>query len=138
MGNLYNSAAFCRVAYHHDRKLLCHGVARMADRGIPECVLQDEENNPLAQRSAQGNVKAAVLEGDPRCPNLIASSVYDTKPLNCLSMVSESIQWVEKEKMVYKVDTGKVEALKLLRLNQIDKYKNEMGDVDVADKIRGI
>ena len=40
--------------------------------------------------------------------------------------------------MVYNVDTGKVEALKLLRLNQIEKYNNGMGDVDVADQLRGV
>ena len=40
--------------------------------------------------------------------------------------------------MVYNVDTGKVEALKFLRLNQIDKYNNGMGDVDVADQLRGV
>ena len=40
--------------------------------------------------------------------------------------------------MVYNVDDGKVEALKSLRLNQIDKYSNGMNDVDVADKLRGV
>ena len=39
---------------------------------------------------------------------------------------------------VYNVDTGKVEALKFLRLNKIDKYNNGMGDVDVDDQIRGV
>ena len=47
--------------------------------------------------------------------------MYDTKPVHYMSMVSESIQWVEKDKLVYNVDTGKVEALKFLRLNKIDK-----------------
>ena len=106
--NLYNSSAFCRAAYHHDSKVRYHDVARKAVRGIPKCVLQDEENNPVAQRAARGTVKSAVLEGDPGCPNLIASSLYDTKPVHYLRMVSESIQWVEKEKIVYNVETGKV------------------------------
>ena len=52
--------------------------------------------------------------------------------------MSKSIQWVDKEKMVYNVDTGKVEYLKFLRSNKIDKYNNRMGDVDVADQIRGV
>ena len=81
MENLYNSSGFCRSAYHHDFKVLCHGVACKAGRRIPECVLQDEENNPIAQRASRGTVKAVVLEGDHRCPNLIAYSVYDTKPV---------------------------------------------------------
>ena len=53
-------------------------------------------------------------------------------------MVSESIQWAGKENMLYNVDTGKVEALKFLRLNKIDKCNNGMGDVDVADQLRGV
>ena len=53
-------------------------------------------------------------------------------------MVSKSIQWVDKETMVYNFDTGKVEAFKLFRLNQIDRYRNGMGDVDVADQLRGV
>ena len=40
--------------------------------------------------------------------------------------------------MAYEVDTGKVEDLKILRLNQIYKYNNGMGDVDVDDQLRGV
>ena len=47
--------------------------------------------------------------------------MYDTNPVHYLRMVYKSIQWVEKDKMVYNIDTGKEEALKLLKLNQIDK-----------------
>ena len=39
---------------------------------------------------------------------------------------------------MYNVDTGKVKTLKLFILNQIDKYNNGIGDVDVADKLRGV
>ena len=70
--------------------------------------------------------------------NIIASSVYDTKPVHYLIMVYESIQWVEKKNMVYNIDTDKVQALKLLRLNQIGKYNNGIGDVNVADQLRGV
>jgi hypothetical protein len=137
MDNLYNSAAFCRAAYNHPRKVLCHGVTRKAGRGIPACVLQEPVINPRLQKAVRGTVKAAVLEGDPGCPNLIASSVYDTKPVHYLSMVSDSIEWVVKEKNVYNIDTDEVEALKFLRLNYINKYNQEMGGVDIADQLRG-
>ena len=40
--------------------------------------------------------------------------------------------------MVYNSDTGNVDALILLRLNQINKCNNGMGDVDVADQLRGV
>ena len=138
MDNLYNSAAFCRAAFNHPRKILCHGVARKAGRGVPTCVLQEEVKNVNDQRAVRGTVKAAVLEGDPGCPNLIATSVYDTKPVHYLSMVSQSIEWIVKEKSVFNVDTNEVETLKFLRLNQINKYNLEMGGVDIADQLRGV
>ena len=100
MDNIYNSSDFCRAAYHHDRKVLCHVVALKDCRGIPECLIQDEENNPVAQQAAQCTVKEDVLEVYPGCKNLIASSMYDIKPVHYLSMVYESIQWVDKDNMV--------------------------------------
>ena len=81
-------------------------MACKAGKGIPRCVLQEKEKNHIAQQSAQSTVKVAVLEGDPVCTNIIASSVYDTNPVHYLSMVYELIQWVDKENMVYNVDTG--------------------------------
>ena len=86
----------------------------------------------------RGTVKAAVLVGDPDCPNLVASSVYDTKPINYLSMVSEKIEWVVKSKPVFNVETNETEDLRFLRLNQIHKYNKEMGGVDIADQLRGV
>ena len=113
-------------------------MACKADRGITKRVIQDKEKNPVAQRAERGTFKAAVLEGDPGCQNLTASRLYDTNPVHYLSMVSESIQWAEKENMVYTVDTGNVEDLKLFILDQINKYNNVMVDVKVADKLRGV
>ena len=75
MDNLYNSAAFCRAAFNHKWKVLCHGVARKGNRGIPACVSQQEVISRKDQVKVKGTVKAAVLEGDEGRPNLIASSV---------------------------------------------------------------
>ena len=56
-------------------KILAHGVARKGLRGIPKCVMQDELKNRTEQLLVRGTVKAAVLEGDPICPNLLASQI---------------------------------------------------------------
>lgn len=72
-----------------------------AERGAPKCVLQVEQQSADDQRAVRGTVKAAVLIGDPDCPNLVASSVYDSKPVHYLSMVSPSIKWIVKEKRMY-------------------------------------
>ena len=138
MDNLYNSCAFSCAAYNHPRSILCHGVAQKKGRGVPNCVLQNEVLNLKQQRFVRGTVKAAVLVGDPGCPNLIASSVYDTKPVNYLSMVSDKIEWVVKSKPVFNVKTNETEDLQFLQLNQINKYNNEMGGVDIADQLRGV
>ena len=42
MSNLCNSTAFCKAAFNHEKKVLCHGVTRQGLRGVPECVQQKE------------------------------------------------------------------------------------------------
>ena len=44
---------------------------------------------------------------------------------------------MEKATKVYNVDDNKVEKLKFLRMGFIDQYNNTMGDVDLADQLRG-
>ena len=135
--NLYNSAMFCRTAFMHPMKLLVHGVTQKGGRGIPGCVAQQELTNRTAIEQVRGTVKAAKLEGDDDCPCLFASSVYDTKPVHYLSMVTDTIKWIVKERSVYNVDTKRVELMQFLWLNQIDTYNYGMGNVDIADQLRG-
>jgi hypothetical protein len=81
-------------------------------------------------------VKAAHLQGDDVVKCLLASSVYDTKPVHYFSMVSVKLEWVVVEKKVYNVDTQKTEYIRFLRLNVIHKYNHTMGHVDVADQFK--
>ena len=135
--NLYNSAAFCREAFLHEKKPLVHGVTRKGGQGIPPCVQQEEVTSRTTLWSVRGTVKVAKLEGDSKCPCLLASSVYDTKPVHYLSMCSPKVEWIVKEKPVYNVDTQRTEMMRFLRLNQIDTYNHGMNDVDAADQLRG-
>ena len=75
-------------------KVLVAGVARKGGRCVPKCVLQDEQMTRAAQMIVRGTVKVAVLKGDSQCPDLVATSVYDTKPVHFLSMSAESIKWI--------------------------------------------
>jgi hypothetical protein len=136
MDNLYNSVAFCKAAFKHPNKVLLHGVTRKGGRGIPSCILQDEVTNKKKQMAVRGTVKAAVLQGDPDCPDLVASSGYDTKPVHFLSMTCDSVKWIVKEKAVFNKDTGKTEIMRFLRLNYINDYNYGMGHVDVSDQLR--
>ena len=136
LDNLYNSALFCRHAFNHPKKVMVGGVTRKGMRGIPKCVVQEEQLSKKNQDAVRGTTKAAVLKGDDECPSLIASSVYDSKPVHFLSMMSKEIKWVEKERITYNVDTGRNEVMKFLRLDHIDNYNNTMGHVDVSDQLR--
>lgn len=136
MDNLYLSAKFVKAAYNHERKVLIAGVTRKSGRGLPASVLQEEEKNKNKQEAVRGTVKVSVLKGDPDCPAMVAASVYDTKPVHFLSMMCESIEWVMKERLVYNVDSERMETLRFLRLNINDFYNNNMGHVDVSDQLR--
>lgn len=129
--NFYNSAAFYRQAYNHKNQLLCHGVTRKYRRGIPKCVLQEEQNNKSDLECIWGAFKAAVLVGNPNCPDLIASNVHKTKPVHVPSMVAEGIQWIQwvtKLRRVYKDKTESMDEMEFLCLNQINQFNHRMGD----------
>ena len=76
--------------------------------GIPSCIKQEELKSKKAHIETRGTAKEAVLEGDQRFTELIAASMYDTKPSHYTSMVSEEFKWVVKEKECFNVETGKV------------------------------
>ena len=135
MDNLYVSSLFCRAAYCHDKKILVAGVAR-ASRGVPKVVMQHIEKDKKKALALKGTVKAAVLEGDNRCPQLVACSFYDSKPVHFISMIADSIEWITKERTVFDKDDQVVTAMEFLRLNMTDDYNNNMHEVDIADQLR--
>ena len=136
MDNLYMSAKFARDCFTHKKQVLIHGVARKSGRGVPNMVLQDEITDRKEVEKVRGTVKAAVLRGDPDCPNMCAVSVYDTKPVHFITMCNEKIEWIKKSRKVYNKAKKKVESVSYLRLNVNDDYNNGMGDVDISDQLR--
>jgi hypothetical protein len=134
--NLYMSAKFAKFCYNHENKILLEGVARKG-RGIPQIVVQEEVKHSI-EATTRGTVKAAVLEGDPDCPNLVAVSVYDTKPVHFITMVSECIEWVTKSRKVWNAALQAMVSMEFLRLNVNDNYNGEMNDVDISDHLRKI
>ena len=79
MDNIYNSASFCKKAFNNKKKAMVLGVTRKGLQGIPSYVRLELVGNKVAQRHVQDTVKAAVLEGNKDCPNLVDCSAYDTK-----------------------------------------------------------
>ena len=53
----------------------------------------------------RGDTKAAVLEGGVECTDIVAFSVYDTKPVHFLSMAAEKLAWnINAKKIYYKAN----------------------------------
>ena len=137
MNNLYNSTYFCRSRYNHKKKVLCQGVTRKGWRGIPDSIKRVEVERRKDQLKVHGNVKAAVLEGGPGCTNLVTYSIYDTKPVHYLSIVTLELKWIVKDKVVCNVDTVPTEILKFPRMNNIHHNKSIMVNVDNTDQLIG-
>jgi hypothetical protein len=136
MDNLYLSLKFCREAFTGNNKVMIHGVTRRSGRGLPSCVIQLEETNKKKALQARGTTKGAVLEGDPECPNVVAFSVYDTKPVHFLSTCVQYLRWIEKGKKVYDPSEGRSIMMHFLRPKIIDDYNTRMNGVDIADQLR--
>lgn len=86
----------------------------------------------------RGHTLAAVLKDDPDCPDLVCTSVYDTKPVITMSTTCKKIDWDEMEREVWDVKQKKKVKMKYLRLNLItnNDYNRNMGSVDLADQKR--
>ena len=97
MYNIYNSDGFSRQRTIM-RKLLTRGVTRKGTRGTPSRVTQKELKSKKAHIETSGTSKEAVMEGGPKCTNLIEATMYDTMPVHYTSMVSEEFKWVVNEK----------------------------------------
>ena len=52
------------------------------------------------------------MQDEPKYPNLVPSSVYYTKPVHYLSMLSSDLKWVITEKDVVNVYMGRTETLR--------------------------
>ena len=59
--------------------------------GLLAHVVQEEIKCQKKQLDVCGMVKADVLINDVNCPDFLAFSVYDTKAVHYLSMVSEEL-----------------------------------------------
>ena len=109
---------------------MIHGVTRPSLRGIPPAIKQNEVTRKADLEKVRFTVKAAVLKNDEVCKDLIALSIYDTKPVYFLTSACEGIKWVEKSKKVYEANKKEAVRMPFYRLNIIDFYNNNMANVD--------
>lgn len=136
MDDLYNLAAFCKVAWNHPKYIFIAGVTRKGVCGIPLCVWQDEIKNKVEQQKVRGTVKAAVLKNNQDFPNHVACSIYDSKPVHFFSMLCSKLQRSVNLKPVYNMITGAIKLLDFLQLNTIHDYNMNICSVDLVGQLQ--
>ena len=77
MDNLYNSDEFFEAAYNHEQITDSWCYEKRKERHPAICYTRGIEVKK-AQIDTRGTEKEVVLEGDPKCTNLIEASMYDT------------------------------------------------------------
>jgi len=133
--NLYMSAKMAKASFNTTNKVLVAGVCRTKDRGVPASVLQDGVKKQQLP-TTRGTMKAAVLKGDSECPCLLAVSIYDNKPVHFISLIAESIKWIQKTRKAWNRNTLSLQDVNFLRVNINDDYNHLMNPVDIADQLR--
>ena len=134
MDNIFNLRKLFTALYL--AKALAHGAVCTSGRGLPASVLQVEDKNVKRAESLRGRTRAARLSNCPECPNLIAVSVYDTKPVHMISTTVSAIRWMEKRRRVWSVAEAALIYVIFLLLNLIDDYNNNMNGTDISDQLR--
>jgi hypothetical protein len=81
----------------YQAEALAHDVARTHNRGLPLSIIQKEEKNLSQAKLRWGMTKAARMKNCWNCPDLLAASVYDTRPVHFLSTASDCVEWNVKE-----------------------------------------
>jgi len=136
MDNLFNSRKLFSALYR--AKSLASGVTRRSGRGLPPSIIQLEEKNVKKAAALSGTTKSARLIDDPKCPDLLAVSVYDTKPVHMLSTSEESIEWITKRRKIWDSVHEDIKIIGFMRLGWIDNYNNKMNSTDISDQLRNV
>jgi hypothetical protein len=105
MDNLFNFVKMYHALYRAEA--LAHGVARTNRRGVLMAIIQKEKKNRDCAEKLWGTTHAARLANFPGCPDILAVSTYNTKPVHILSTVAESVEWIAKERKVWDANKNK-------------------------------
>jgi hypothetical protein len=106
MDNLFNSAKLYHALY--TAEALAHGVVWTHGQGVPASIIQTKEKNKDRAEKLKGMTKSARLKHMPKCPDMLAVSTNDTKPVHILSTAAESV-------CVSCLSTGKSRPFDILR-----------------------
>ena len=106
MDSLYMSAKFAKIEMIDSvNNVLIHEVTR-ASRGISPCIVQEVVTKKEDLLCTRGTMKQAVLTVDDNCLGLVATSLYDSKPVYLLSDACTSLQWTKKDRKLWHKEQG--------------------------------
>ncbi len=85
----------------------------------------------------RGSTKAVHLTSSMKCPDLLAVSLNDTKPVYLLSMMATGVRLIKKEWGVWSTKVQKKAMINYLCLNVIEEYNktSEEQNFDLAKLI---
>jgi len=130
------SATLCRTAFTCDKNMVL-GVTRNGGRGALECIEQLYVIKIEDLAKVRGTLKISELVGDEQMNGLVAISLYDSKPVYLMTTASEEIVWVKKKQKLFDKNLMQLVLAPFFRINVIDDYNHIMGNVDIADQLRG-
>jgi hypothetical protein len=133
MDNMFNSHELFGTLYQ--AQALVHGVARTNGCGLPLSIIQEEEKIVAQAKLHRGATKVVRMMECRDCPNLLAASVYDTKPVHLLSLALVCVEWNVTLKKVWSEKAKKKSFVKFLCLNMIDNYDHNLDSVNLADQL---
>ena len=116
---------------------MVQGMCQTDNRGLPKCVVNLVKTQDLDAAKVHGTIQAAVLKDNPLCEILVAASVYDTKPVNFLSMMCDDIKRLQKTRKIYNKVAKKMVPVTFHCLNINQNYNYHMKETDVADQLCG-
>ncbi len=96
--NRFNSVKLYHALYRAEA--LAHGVPQTNGCGIPMSIIQKEAKNKDCAEKLCKTMKAARLANLSGFTDMLAVSMYDTKPVHILKMVAESVDWIARERKV--------------------------------------
>ena len=125
-------AAYAEIKY----KKMVHGAFCQKFRGLTNFVVQEDYTKYRKKADImRGKTKDDVSEGDVYCPGIVASSVYDTKPVHFLSMVAEKLVCNINEKDIYDKENNKKVRIQFYRTEMNFFNNNYMNSVHVFDQL---
>ena len=112
-------------------------TTRKSGRGLPKCTKQFYVTKKVYILWLRGTFNVAELVGDAKDPGIISISLYDKNPLYLMSVVYKEIKWLNIHHKIFYKTKQKIFSSPFYRINVIDDYNRFMGNIDIADQMRG-